>query len=123
SRISSQIRPDGDIVLADAHVQTFIPPRCLVCGSDALKPDVVFFGGSVPKDRVELCFALTDAAPVLVVLGSSLKVMSGYRFVRRAAAHGIPVVVITKGPTRGDAETTHRIDGPLGVTLSAMAAL
>ncbi|WP_353950481.1 Sir2 family NAD-dependent protein deacetylase [Knoellia sp. S7-12] len=121
SQVSSQIRPDGDIVLADAAVQTFTAPRCLGCGADTLKPDVVFFGGAVPKPRVEQCFALTDAAPVLVVLGSSLKVMSGYRFVRRAAAHGIPVVVVTKGPTRGDAETTHRIDAPLGVTLSALA--
>lgn len=121
SQVSSQIRPDGDIVLADDAVQTFIAPRCLVCGHDTLKPDVVFFGGAVPKPRVEQCFALTDAAPVLVVLGSSLKVMSGYRFVRRAAAHGIPIVVVTKGPTRADAETTHRIDAPLGVTLSALA--
>ncbi|KRE41156.1 Sir2 family NAD-dependent protein deacetylase [Knoellia sp. Soil729] len=121
SRVSSQIRPDGDIVLDDEAVQSFIAPRCLVCREDTLKPDVVFFGGSVPKPRVEQCFALTDAAPVLVVLGSSLKVMSGYRFVRRAAAHGIPVVVVTKGPTRAEAETTHRIDAPLGVTLSALA--
>ncbi len=121
SQVSSQIRPDGDIVIADDAVQTFIAPRCLVCRADTLKPDVVFFGGAVPKPRVEQCFALTDAAPVLVVLGSSLKVMSGYRFVRRAAAHGIPIVVVTKGPTRGDAETTHRIDAPLGVTLSALA--
>lgn len=122
SQVSSQIRPDGDIVLADAAVETFRAPRCLVCGADTLKPDVVFFGGSVPKDRVNRCFELTDAAPALVVLGSSLKVMSGYRFVRRAAANGIPVVVITRGPTRGDAETTHRIDAPLGVTMSELAA-
>lgn len=121
SQVSSQIRPDGDIVLADEAVATFIAPRCLVCGEDTLKPDVVFFGGSVPKPRVEHCFARTDEAPALVVLGSSLKVMSGYRFVRRAAANGIPVVVITRGPTRGDAETTHRIDAPLGTTLSALA--
>lgn len=120
SQVSSQIRPDGDILLADEAVRTFVAPRCLVCSGDALKPDVVFFGGSVPRERVDHCFALTDEAPVLVVLGSSLKVMSGYRFVRRAAAHGIPVVVITRGPTRADAETTHRIDAPLGVTLSSL---
>ena len=121
SRVSSQIRPDGDIVLVDEAVRTFVAPRCLVCGDDTLKPDVVFFGGSVPRERVDHCFALTDAAPLLVVLGSSLKVMSGYRFVRRAAAQSIPVVVITRGPTRADAETTHRIDAPLGVTLSSLA--
>ncbi|WP_035940042.1 Sir2 family NAD-dependent protein deacetylase [Knoellia aerolata] len=120
SRVSSQIRPDGDIVLADEAVTTFVTPRCLACDADTLKPDVVFFGGAVPKPRVEQCYALTEAASALVVLGSSLKVMSGYRFVRRAAARGIPVVVITRGPTRGDAETTHRIDAPLGVTLAAL---
>ena len=101
-------------------VTAFVAPRCLACHADTLKPDVVFFGGAVPKPRVEQCYALTEAAPALVVLGSSLKVMSGYRFVRRAAARGIPVVVITRGPTRGDAETTHRIDAPLGLTLSAL---
>lgn len=121
SRVSSQIRPDGDIVLADEAVTGFVTPRCLTCAADTLKPDVVFFGGAVPKARVEHCYALTEEARVLVVLGSSLKVMSGYRFVRRAAARGIPVVVITKGPTRGDAETTHRIDAPLGVTLAALS--
>ena len=120
SQVSSQIRPDGDIVLADEAVSAFATPRCLACGADTLKPDVVFFGGSVPKARVEHCYALTEEAAALVVLGSSLKVMSGYRFVRRAAARGIPVVVITRGPTRGDAETTHRIDAPLGLTLSAL---
>lgn len=120
SRISSQIRPDGDIVLADDLVDRFIQPRCPRCHGDAVKPDVVFFGGSVPKERVEQCFALTDAAPALVVLGSSLQVMSGFRFVRRAASHGIPVVIITRGPTRGDDLATHRLDAPLGETLTAL---
>ena len=123
SRVSSQIRPDGDIVLADEAVASFHLPRCLVCGADTLKPDVVFFGGSVPKDRVARCIDLVDTAPALLVLGSSLAVMSGYRFVRRAAARGIPVLVVTRGPTRGDAETTHRLDAPLGPTLTDLLAL
>lgn len=121
SRVSSQIRPDGDIVLADDLVREFVQPTCPRCGSDVVKPDVVFFGGSVPKDRVEHCFALTDAAPALVVLGSSLKVMSGFRFVRRAAARGIPILVVTHGPTRGDDLVTHHLDAPLGATLTALA--
>jgi NAD-dependent SIR2 family protein deacetylase len=120
SRVSSQIRPDGDVVLPDDAVARFVLPRCGVCGGDALKPDVVFFGGSVPKERVERCYALVDSAPALLVLGSSLAVMSGYRFVRRARARGIPVLVITHGPTRGDAETTHHLDAPLGATLTAL---
>lgn len=121
SRVSSQIRPDGDIVLADNLVAGFVQPRCHHCHSDVVKPDVVFFGGSVPKERVEACFALTDAAPALLVLGSSLQVMSGFRFVRRAASRGIPIVVITHGPTRGDDLVTHRLDAPLGTTLRALA--
>lgn len=121
SQVSSQIRPDGDVVLADSAVTAFRAPSCLACGADTLKPDVVFFGGSVPKDRVERCYDLTDAAGALLVLGSSLAVMSGYRFVRRAAARGIPVAILTHGPTRGDGEATLRVDAPLGPTLAAVA--
>jgi NAD-dependent SIR2 family protein deacetylase len=118
---SNEIRPDGDIALNALDVEGFVVPLCLVCGRDTLKPDVVFFGESVPKPRVERCFQLTERARALLVLGSSLQVMSGYRFVRRAAAHGIPVGIITHGPTRGDAEATHQLDAPLGPTLSALA--
>ncbi len=95
-----EIRPDGDVRLDELDVERFVMPLCLDCGHDTLKPDVVFFGDSVPRGRVEYCFALTDAASALVVLGSSLAVMSGYRFVRRAAARGVPIVIITRGPTR-----------------------
>lgn len=119
---SNEIRPDGDIVLNALDVDGFVVPLCLVCGRDTLKPDVVFFGESVPKPVVEHCFRLTERARALLVLGSSLKVMSGYRFVRRAAAHGIPVGIITHGPTRGDAEATHRLDAPLGRTLTELVS-
>ena len=117
---SDEIRPDGDIVLNELDVSTFQTPLCLVCGRDTLKPEVVFFGESVPKPLVESCFQLTEAASAILVLGSSLKVMSGYRFVRRAAAHGIPVAIITRGPTRGDAQATLQLDAPLGPTLTAL---
>ncbi|MBP6995649.1 MAG: NAD-dependent protein deacetylase [Phycicoccus sp.] len=120
SQVSSQIRPDGDIVLADSVVERFVQPRCPECGSDVVKPDVVFFGGSVPKDRVEQCFALTDAAPALLVLGSSLRVMSGFRFVRRAVAHGIPVAILTRGATRADPLGLLHVDAPLGTSLEAL---
>jgi NAD-dependent SIR2 family protein deacetylase len=80
----------------------------------------VFFGESVPKPLVESCFGLTESASAILVLGSSLKVMSGYRFVRRAAARGIPVAIITRGPTRGDGEATLQLDAPLGPTLTAL---
>ena len=96
---------------------------CLVCGRDTLKPEVVFFGESVPKPLVEKCFRLTEQASALLVLGSSLRVMSGYRFVRRAAARDVPVAIITRGPTRGDAEATWQLDAPLGERLTELVSL
>jgi NAD-dependent SIR2 family protein deacetylase len=120
SRVGSQIRPDGDIVLADELVAGFALPECLGCGADTLKPDVVFFGGSVPRERVDACYALTDAAPALLVLGSSLAVMSGLRFVRHAARRDIPVMAVTRGPTRGDDLMTLRVDGSLAPTLGTL---
>jgi NAD-dependent SIR2 family protein deacetylase len=115
---AGEVRPDGDVVLPDEAVERFHPPRCLVCQSDLVKPEVVFFGESVPKTLVEQCFSHVQASSGLVVLGSSLQVMSGYRFVRRAAANGIPVAIVTRGPSRGDEHATIRLDVPLGVTLS-----
>jgi NAD-dependent SIR2 family protein deacetylase len=120
SRVSSQIRPDGDIVLDDSITSRFHLPLCPVCGADTLKPDVVFFGESVPKPKVEHCCDLVDRATSLLVLGSSLAVMSGYRFVRRAARNGIPVAILTASASRGDPEATLRLHSPLGETLDAL---
>ena len=97
-------------------------PRCLVCASDLVKPDVVFFGESVPKPLVERCFDEVERSRGLLVLGSSLQVMSGYRFVRRAASLSLPVAIVTRGATRGDEQATIRLDAPLGVTLSRLVA-
>ncbi|CAN5596203.1 hypothetical protein BH10ACT10_BH10ACT10_19600 [soil metagenome] len=96
-------RPDGDVELSDTS--GFHVPGCEACGG-VLKPDVVFFGENVPKPRVERCYAameaLDPASDALVVLGSSLTVMSGFRFVRHATKRRVPVVVVTRGPTRAD---------------------
>jgi NAD-dependent SIR2 family protein deacetylase len=116
--MAGEIRPDGDFALSEEAVAGFHPPRCLVCQSDRVKPDVVFFGESVPKSLVERCFSHVDASLGLVVLGSSLQVMSGYRFVLRASASGIPVAIVTRGPSRGDEKATLRLDSPLGLTLN-----
>jgi NAD-dependent SIR2 family protein deacetylase len=98
-----EVRPDGDVELTDTS--GFEVPACTRCGG-VLKPDVVFFGENVPKPRVERCYAAVDALHpdrnALLVLGSSLTVMSGFRFVRRAARLGIPVVVVNRGATRAD---------------------
>jgi NAD-dependent SIR2 family protein deacetylase len=117
SQWGEQVRPDGDIVLDDSLVESFHPPRCLVCGNDTVKPDVVFFGESVPKNLVEHCFSLVESAGAVLVLGSSLAVMSGYRFVRRAHQRGVPVAIVTRSATRGDAEASVRLHAPLGRTL------
>ncbi|MGW4650792.1 NAD-dependent protein deacetylase [Kitasatospora sp. NPDC004289] len=113
---------DGDAVLPDAAVEGFRVAPCARCGG-VLKPDVVFFGESVPKPRVERCFDLVAAGQVLLVLGSSLTVMSGLRFVRRAARDGTPVAIVNQGPTRGDELATTRLGLPLGPALSELADL
>src|SRR6185312_17418639 len=87
----SRINPDGDAELADDQLSGFVMIDCEACGSGPLKPDVVFFGENVPRDRVDRCFAMLAGAGCLLVLGSSLKVMSGHRFVLRAVKDGIPV--------------------------------
>lgn len=119
---SDEIRPDGDVRLEAVDVERFVTPVCEHCGGDTLKPDVVFFGGSVAKPLVQHCFDLVDDAPSLLVLGSSLQVMSGLRFVRHAAKRGIPVALITRGPTRGDDLVDHRVDGELGDSLRSLVA-
>lgn len=117
---SDEIRPDGDVRLDSVDVERFRLPVCLACGADTLKPDVVFFGGAVAKPLVQHCYDLVDAAPNLLVLGSSLQVMSGLRFVRHAAKRGIPVSLITRGPTRGDDLVDLRVDGELADSLRVL---
>ena len=112
------VNPDGDVALEETGGFTVVD--CLACGG-LLKPDVVFFGENVPKPRVEECFALVSSASALVVLGSSLTVMSGLRYVRHASSLGIPVLIVNQGTTRGDDLATARLDAPLGSTLTALA--
>jgi NAD-dependent SIR2 family protein deacetylase len=118
----SRINPDGDAELDDAELAGFVMIDCESCGGGPLKPDVVFFGETVPRGRVERCFELVDAARSVLVLGSSLQVMSGFRFVLRAHRLGIPVAIINQGPTRGDRHTSIRVDGALGTVLPTVAA-
>jgi NAD-dependent SIR2 family protein deacetylase len=118
---TDEVNPDGDVELPEEVLDEFVMVGCLVCGENALKPDVVFFGETVPRDRVDRCFDLVDDAGSLLVLGSSLTVMSGYRFVLRAAKSGIPVAIVNCGPTRGDGKADVRLDAPLGEVLPALA--
>jgi NAD-dependent SIR2 family protein deacetylase len=111
-------RPDGDVELDDTV--GFVVPPCEGCGG-RLKPHVVFFGENVPRDRVARCYAAVDAADALVVAGSSLTVMSGLRFVRYAAKAGLPVVIVNRGPTRGDDLATVKIESGCSEWLSSWA--
>ena len=116
---ATAINPDGDAVLTDADTAGFRIADCRACGG-VLKPDVIFFGENVPRARVDECYQLVSQARALLVLGSSLTVMSGYRFVRHAAGRGIPVAIINRGPTRGDGQASLRLDLPLGRTLASL---
>ena len=122
SGAATGINPDGDVSLPDDALDSFTVVSCRRCDG-VLKPDVVFFGETVPADRVERSFALVQRAQLLLVLGSSLSVMSGHRFVLRAAKLGIPVAIVNQGATRGDAHAELTIDAPLGPTLAALAAV
>ncbi|SFY48191.1 NAD-dependent protein deacetylase [Streptomyces sp. F-1] len=118
--VAAGINPDGDADLSDEQVGDFRVLPCAVCGG-ILKPDVVFFGESVPPARVEHCRRLVREATALLVLGSSLTVMSGLRFVRQAAEAGKPVLIVNQGPTRGDRHAVSRVALPLGAALTTVA--
>jgi NAD-dependent SIR2 family protein deacetylase len=113
------MNPDGDAEIPDEALLGFRIVSCSACGG-VLKPDVVFFGENVPRPIVADCFSLVEASRVLLVLGSSLTVMSGYRFVRHAAKHGIAVVIVNRGPTRADAQSSLLVDGSLSEVLACL---
>ncbi len=118
SALDAAMMPDGDAALDDDVVATFSPPLCRACGS-VLRPDVVLFGESVPKPVVEAAFDIVDAATVLLVVGTSLAVYSGYRFLRRARERGIPVAIVNVGPCRGEEIATVRLAARAAATLEA----
>lgn len=104
----SLVNPDGDVSLDEAHVAEFTMVSCLVCGSQALKPNVVYFGENVPAERKAKLKELEAQSSGLLVIGSSLAVMSGYKLLLDAKAAGKPVGLINGGPTRGDAKADFR---------------
>ena len=112
------VAPDADAVVADTASFRYLD--CASCGG-MLKPDIVYFGESVPKDVVQQAFSLVEDAEALLVAGSSLTVFSGYRFVRHAAALGIPVAIVNRGPTRGDDLATVKVEGGCSELLTLLA--
>lgn len=108
--------PDADAVVeSTAH---FHVAACEACAG-MLKPRIVYFGETVPRAWVERAMGMVDAADALLVVGSSLHVHSGLRFVRRAAQRGIPIVILNRGTTRGDAYATVRVEAGISETLTA----
>lgn len=98
---AARMAPDGDADLETLDLAGFRVPDCTQCGG-VLKPDVVFFGETIPKPRVEAAVAALRRAPAVLVVGSSLMVYSGLRFCRLAAAAGIPIAAVNPGRTRAD---------------------
>lgn len=114
-----EVAPDADAVIS--ATEGFRVADCESCGG-LLKPHIVYFGENVPKDRVARAYALLDSAQALLVAGSSLTVLSGFRFVRHAVKTGIPVVIVNRGPTRGDELATVKLDAGCADVLTALAA-
>ncbi len=119
---ASQVNPDGDVDVPEGVLDSFVVVDCVRCGG-VLMPDVVYFGGRVPPARVAAAQDQVDAASTLLVLGSSLAVFSGRRLVVSAVRTGIPVAIVTEGPTRCDERATLKLDAPLGRTLQELVDL
>jgi len=120
--LEAKVGPDGDADLDGLDFSTFRVPACPRCGDGIWKPDVVFFGDSVPRARVAAAFAALEAADALLVVGSSLMVQSGYRFARQAARAGQPIACINRGRTRADDLYALKVDAPVDDTLAALLA-
>ncbi len=116
----AEMAPDGDAEIDPNLEAAFRPVVCRGCGG-TLKPDVVFFGENVPEPRLTRSWAMLEDAEALLVLGSSLAVRSGYRYVVRAADLGMPVAIVNDGPTRGDGEASVRVGDRLGRVLPELA--
>ena len=112
------VAPDADAVVTDTASFRYLD--CASCGG-MLKPDIVYFGESVPKAVVQQAFSLVADAEALLVAGSSLTVFSGYRFARHAAALGIPVAIVNRGPTRGDDLATVKVEGGCSELLTLLS--
>lgn len=119
--LTAATAPDGDADLDDIDLTAFATPHCDACGG-LLKPDVVFFGENVPRERVGAAHAGLLGADAMLVVGSSLMVYSGYRFARMAHEAEMPLAILTRGVTRADALATLKLEADCGATLAAAMA-
>ncbi|HEY1534939.1 MAG TPA: NAD-dependent protein deacetylase [Polyangiaceae bacterium] len=119
ARASATFKPDGDAELEDVDYERFQVVPCAACGG-MLKPHVVFFGESVPVARVQQAMSALERSRLLLIVGSSLMVFSGYRFARAAAQLGLPVAIVNRGVTRADELSALKLDGDVGEILSGV---
>jgi NAD-dependent SIR2 family protein deacetylase len=115
-QLRGALAPDGDMDLLGADYDSFHVPGCSSCGG-LLKPRVVFFGESVPKQRVDQAYAALECSDALLVVGSSLMLFSGYRFAHRAAQRGTPIAILNRGRTRADSLASLKIEEEIGAAL------
>jgi NAD-dependent SIR2 family protein deacetylase len=113
------LRPDGDVVVPEGQIAGFRLVDCRRCGG-ILKPDVVFFGEHVPRERFRRALGLLDRSSTLLVLGSSLTVGSGYRFVTAAVRRSLPVAIVNRGVTRGDRHAAVKLDATLAEVMAGL---
>lgn len=116
----ARIAPDGDADLEGIDFGAFHVPACEICGG-MLKPDVVFYGESVPREITAAAFAAVESADGVLVVGSSLMVWSSFRLVRAAVARGVEVVAVNRGRTRGDDLFAFKLDRECGAVLAALS--
>ena len=114
--LTADVAPDGDADLEGRDFSRFRAPRCGECGG-MLKPDVVFFGESVPKPRYEAARNALEASDALLVVGSSLMVYSGFRFARMAHEVGMPIALLGLGKTRADTLADVKLAGDCAAVL------
>lgn len=116
-RLQARVAPDGDADLEGVDFGSFTVPTCPRCAG-LLKPDVVFYGEGVPPARVAATQNHLERADALLIVGSSLMVYSGFRFVRDAARAGLPIAAVNLGTTRADALLTLKVEQPCADALS-----
>jgi NAD-dependent SIR2 family protein deacetylase len=116
-RASAIVKPDGDAELSDVDFRRFEIQACGACGG-VLKPDVVFFGENVPAERVTRAMGALERSNLLLIVGTSLMVFSGFRFARAAVRFGVPIAVVNRGFTRADELCVLNVQGNVGTVLS-----
>lgn len=118
-----RVRPDGDLDLSDELAARFQVPDCTQCNGGPLKPDVVFFGDNLPKDRTDKAQLAVEECDALLVVGSSMMVLSAYRLAKTAAERGIPIAILNHGETRADHLAQLKVEALAGETLHRLSIL